>query len=58
MNWDALDYVAAFLLLGGGVAAYLVMRRLVKGRLARMLLWLVIAAGIALIWTQLAVGIF
>jgi|GEM_PF-3444712 len=58
MNWDALDYFAAFLLLGGGSVAYLIVRRLIAKSAVRLLAGLAIIAVVALTWIQLAVGIF
>ncbi len=58
MNWDALDYLAAAILLGGGLAAYLIARRLIANPRLRLLAGLAVIAVVALIWAELAVGIF
>ena len=58
VNWGAEDFLAAALLLGGGGLALEVMVRLVQGARARLAIGLAIAAAFALIWVELAVGIF
>ncbi len=58
MDWNTLDYLAAALLIGGGAGAYLLMRRLVARPGIRLLAGVAIIGAVALVWVQLAVGIF
>lgn len=58
VNWGVEDFIAAALLLGGASLALEATVRLVRGAMPRMLLGLTILLALALIWAQLAVGIF
>ena len=58
VNWDAIDFLAAAVLLVGGGLAYEFASRTIRDRR-----WRMVAAGallllVALIWAQGAVGIF
>lgn len=56
--WGAEDFVAAALLLGGAGLALEATIRFVRSTRARIMIGLAIAAAFALIWAELAVGLF
>ena len=58
VSWGAEDFIAAALLLGGAGLALEVMVRLVHDTNARIVTGIVILLALALIWAELAVGIF
>ena len=58
MNWGAEDFAAAALLLGGVGLSLEVAMRLVSGPRARIGAAIAIVAAFALIWAELAVGVF
>jgi hypothetical protein len=58
VNWGAEDFMAAALLLGGAGLALEATMRLVRGTAPRIVLGLTILGVLALIWAELAVGIF
>lgn len=58
VNWDGFDFlVAGVLLLSTGLLCELVIRK-VKSLKQRVIICLVILAGLVLLWAELAVGIF
>ena len=58
VNWTAIDFlVAGILLLGTGLLVELVLRK-VKKRQSRIVLCAAIFIGLFLIWAELAVGLF
>ena len=58
VNWGAEDFLAAALLLGGAGLALEATVRLVRGTVPRIAIALAILFVFALIWAELAVGIF
>lgn len=58
VNWTGFDFLVAAFLLGGGAAAFELAGRLLRRGRARALAGLGIAALVALIWIDGAVGIF
>ena len=58
VNWTALDFGAAAVLLGATGLGYEVLARLRLRAGSRMVLGLAMAAALILIWVELAVGIF
>jgi hypothetical protein len=58
VNWGAEDFLAAALLLGGAGLALEATVRLVRGTVPRIVIGLAILFVFALIWAELAVGIF
>lgn len=58
VNWGAGDFLAAALLLGGAGLALEATVRLVRGTMARIIVGLAVVAAFALIWAELAVGLF
>jgi len=58
VNWTSSDFIiAAVLLFGTGLLCEFVLR-FVRGRGYRLLLCAIILAALALVWIELAVGIF
>ena len=56
MNWDFLDYIAAFILLSGlAGGVFLITKKL---RHHKILAIVALILAIALIWAELAVGVF
>lgn len=58
VNWGIEDFTAAAVLLGGAGLAFELAVRVMRGTTARIIAGVAIAAGLALIWAQLAGGIF
>jgi len=58
VNWGTEDVLAAGLLLGGALVAVEVAMRLIHAPVRRVMAALVILAMLALIWAEVAVGIF
>ena len=58
MNWDQWDYLAALVLLGGACAGILAVWKFGKSRRVRIGGIIGVLLVLALIWIQLAVGIF
>lgn len=57
MNWDALDFGAAAVLLGGAGAGFWLVSRRASSGLYRVGLAIAVLTGLALVWVSLAVGI-
>lgn len=57
-NWGSEDFLAAGGLIFGGGMAYVLAARFVRTSRQRLVIGLLVLAGIALIWAELAVGIF
>jgi hypothetical protein len=58
VNWSAFDFVVAGVLLFGTAAVCELVLTFMKNRTYRLLLILVVLAGLFLIWAELAVGVF
>lgn len=58
VNWGPGDFVVAGVLLFGAGMLYALAARLASGKAQRVALALSVAAGLALVWAELAVGIF
>ena len=58
VRWGAGDFAAGAILLGGAGLALEAAIRFVHGARARILVGLVVLAALALIWAELAVGLF
>lgn len=58
VNWGPGDFVVAGVLLFGAGMLYALGARLASGKAQRVALALSVAAGLALVWAELAVGIF
>lgn len=56
-DWDMRDYIAAAVLIGGGLGAYAVLARSVRRPRHRVWIGLGCVAAVALVWAQLAVGL-
>ena len=57
LRWNAFDFVAAAILLGGTGCAYVLLARKLSRPLQRAIGGAVLALGLLLVWAQLAVGI-
>lgn len=57
-NWGAEDFVAAGGLIFVAGMAYVLAARVVRSPRQRVVVGLVVLAGFALVWAELAVGIF
>lgn len=57
-NWGSEDFLAAGGLLFGGGMAYVLGARFMRTSRQRLVMGLLVLAGVALIWAELAVGIF
>jgi peptidoglycan/LPS O-acetylase OafA/YrhL len=58
VNWSAFDFVVAGVLLFGTATVCELVLTFMKNRTYRLLLILVVLAGLFLIWAELAVGVF
>jgi hypothetical protein len=58
VNWGSEDFLAAIVLLGGAGLAIELMLRLVRDARSRIAIALAIVVVLALIWAELAVGLF
>jgi hypothetical protein len=58
VSWGAGDFVVAAVLLFGAGAAMVVANRHVRGTARRAAVTVAIATGLALVWAELAVGLF
>jgi 4-amino-4-deoxy-L-arabinose transferase-like glycosyltransferase len=58
MNWSAFDYGVAAVLLAGAALAFLVLTRAGKSRRQRIVVGSLIVLLVALVWLELAVGVF
>lgn len=57
-NWSGFDFLAAGILLFGTAGLISLIRMVVKNRYYKIIISLVIVAILALVWMELAVGIF
>ena len=58
MQWDTVDYVAAFMLFTMALAAYYLVATRVKTKKNRIIGAFMVFGVFLLIWAELAVGIF
>jgi hypothetical protein len=58
VSWGPGDFIVAAILLFGAGAAAVLAHRHVQGRGRRRALLVAIAVGLALVWAELAVGLF
>jgi len=58
MNWTAGDYLAAGLLIGGTAVAIAIAFRLLRRRRSRILAAAFLLILLAVVWAELAVGLF
>jgi len=57
-GWSGFDFAVAGGLLLGATGIYLLLSRLVKSRRQRVVLGIALATALALLWAELAVGVF
>lgn len=58
MNWDILDYIAALVIIGGAIASVWTASKLIRRRSLRLTAMIGLPVIFAIIWVELAVGIF
>lgn len=58
MNWDILDYIAALAIIGGAIASVWTASKLIRRRALRLTAMIGVPVIFAIVWVELAVGIF
>lgn len=58
VNWTALDFTFAAVLLGGAALLFEAARFVIRGRRARVFVGLALIAAVMIVWAEAAVGIF
>ena len=58
VKWDAADFIVAGVLLFGSVLVYELLVRLARSTASRVAVGIAVVAILALVWVELAVGVF